>query len=77
MSDLFFFFCLPLSFFLPFFPAVLAAVVVETPWIIMDRQPDIPSVSAVASTLTGPRPTTHGMSGGRTSAFFGPTPPNG
>lgn len=34
-----------LSFFLPFFPAVLAAVVVETPWIIMDRPPtSLPSL---------------------------------
>lgn len=31
---------------------------------------DIPSVSAVASTLTGPRPTIYGMSGGRTSGLL-------
>lgn len=33
---------------------------------------DIPSVSAVASTLTWPRPTIYGMSGGRTSASLDP-----
>lgn len=66
MSDLF---ALPLHLILAFFISSLPFGGRDP--LAHRRSPvDIPSVSAVASTLTGPRPTIYGMSGGRTSGLL-------